>query len=1040
MSYTYSSGKPDASPSPAPRIFTTSITTQTTSQQSLESQASGYNLRSRQVEDAEIIAYYSNLSEFQTHVATPTYEHTVRYQICEPLGERDDETGWVYIYNRASTPGYVKIGWTARSVEARLIDWSKCGYTPNELFRAGGVPNAHRAETLTHYELMKEWRRERRCRVHTGISHQEWFEVSQERAIQVLGDWAEFFRKAKPYGEDGWLKGGWRSVVDDMVKKGEDVTSKKLLERYEESVKPTVKDEATIIPEVVNVELMSSKGKEREVVPREAPKQEKPSIVEEIQESFVKLCADWEELSKQYAQPTTGSPITSPTQRVDGVSSHLSSKEHFKVDSQVDGVPTLKIDLGTKTPGNVPSVFTTAGASARTEPLPSSGSLFSKQPSVKVEPLAKSEVPPRPDLQSNPSEPAKGDTPSLSGVTAKPSLAFHLKPASKTEPSVFGSALFDRPAQPLKESLFGSDSFTDYSLPKRNPFETNTTSFVKPFATAGVPKAPSPFESTAANPQVNPFKTDLPPKANPFSPIVPPPASTTPAFDTTAPFQTSSIFGSAKIDTPVTTEPLFGGRSFKADSLPERQSLFDTNASAQAKPLFNTGAQSSASSSLRTKPADKTDPSVTKESLFGTRLFKFDSLPKTTTLFGASPSTQSSASSLFATKAADKTNDTAVTAESLFGMPVSKTSTSTQSKSLFDTTRSSKSTPSSGATVQSSTLFSFETKTADNVRSPSKESSLFGTRSLSTDTLSQNKSLFGSSSSSTTTKSSCDTVAQSSALFGFKVKSSDTSNPPVDTTSLFGKQTPLTPNALPQTQPLFSESVPLRTSENSSSLFGHTSKRSLFETTTTPLKMDSASKNASLFSQSGSLFSKNEPIVKPGGPSKPLFDTSAFPKTQFAFQAVSSSTFKKLPKILALPASNASENNEAPNPQTDLIKPPTQMEVHVHEQERSPQEGDDNEVTIVEHEAEVAAASVVTYEEEGETLVNDSHEPLALKMEALEIVDKLVQVVACTTEVNETLEAEAQTKAESMGRAQDGVEVMKREGGVDAGTAVAVTA
>lgn len=157
------------------------------------------------------------------------------------------------MYSRRSSPGYVKIGWTARSVDERLAQWSECGYTPIELFRATAVPCAQRVETLTHYELIKEWRREQPCKgclknKGKSVRHQEWFEVSQERAIQILSTWVEFFKKANPYELSGSLKSDWREVVNEMKKNDEAVTSRKLLEHYEATiVKETIRTKETVI-------------------------------------------------------------------------------------------------------------------------------------------------------------------------------------------------------------------------------------------------------------------------------------------------------------------------------------------------------------------------------------------------------------------------------------------------------------------------------------------------------------------------------------------------------------------------------------------------------------------------------------------------------------------------------------------------------------------------------------------------------------------------------------------------------------------------
>jgi hypothetical protein len=191
-----------------------------------------------------------SLSEFRPHIAEPLPSDFVSWKILEPLSGRDSETGSLYIFDRTSSPGYVKIGWTARSVKLRLEDWSKCGYTPNLLFSVHRVPHALRAETLTHHELIKEWRRERMCKAEwCRKSHQEWFEISKERATRVLGDWAEFIQTAEPYSSEGLLKPQWKEFVKTMTGNGETITAKTCLEHY----KASIDEEATLIDDSVSL-------------------------------------------------------------------------------------------------------------------------------------------------------------------------------------------------------------------------------------------------------------------------------------------------------------------------------------------------------------------------------------------------------------------------------------------------------------------------------------------------------------------------------------------------------------------------------------------------------------------------------------------------------------------------------------------------------------------------------------------------------------------------------------------------------------------
>ncbi|KAH6613055.1 T5orf172 domain-containing protein [Boeremia exigua] len=235
----------DASSSSLPHVPSTT-TPSTTSPISEPSGAQKrYNLRSSAIDDslAQLRSQAERflLAEFHPHIKEPTSEDTVAWRFCADLSKgdnrRDFQTGSVYIYNRESSPGYVKIGWTSRSVNTRLAEWSECGYKPNEVFRVTGVPHAQRVETLTHFELIKEWRRERPCRgcLEKGkgeIRHQEWFEVSPERAEQVVSMWAQLFMESDPYELNGSLKDDWKNVIDVMKLDGEAITSKRLLEHY----------------------------------------------------------------------------------------------------------------------------------------------------------------------------------------------------------------------------------------------------------------------------------------------------------------------------------------------------------------------------------------------------------------------------------------------------------------------------------------------------------------------------------------------------------------------------------------------------------------------------------------------------------------------------------------------------------------------------------------------------------------------------------------------------------------------------------------
>jgi hypothetical protein len=183
------------------------------------------------------------------------------------------------MFDRDSSPGHVKIGWTAGSVEGRLIDWSGCGYVPNPLFQVHGVPFAHRVETLTHHELIKEWRAERECKnKRCGRSHCEWFEVGKERAMQVLGGWADLFKKHQPYDSTGLLKDQWRDVIERMDRKKVLVTVESLLEHHARALDDTIEELRVRIASLTGEE--PTLAKENSPTNRDAlPKEELPAKI-----------------------------------------------------------------------------------------------------------------------------------------------------------------------------------------------------------------------------------------------------------------------------------------------------------------------------------------------------------------------------------------------------------------------------------------------------------------------------------------------------------------------------------------------------------------------------------------------------------------------------------------------------------------------------------------------------------------------------------------------------------------------------------------
>ena len=135
-------------------------------------------------------------------------ERTLLSVMNRPLGPNDEKEGYVYIFtqslNDSSHNGYVKIGVTI-DVSQRMKGWkTRCGYIPHEEYRSLKIPNAMRAESLVHRELIKHRRILNNCPGCQG-THDEWIETDVPTARRIVDHWAEWMAMAKPYNDDGQL-------------------------------------------------------------------------------------------------------------------------------------------------------------------------------------------------------------------------------------------------------------------------------------------------------------------------------------------------------------------------------------------------------------------------------------------------------------------------------------------------------------------------------------------------------------------------------------------------------------------------------------------------------------------------------------------------------------------------------------------------------------------------------------------------------------------------------------------------------------------
>jgi hypothetical protein len=128
--------------------------------------------------------------------------HRIRQKVKEELESEDLKDGYVYAFDVPGNPGFVKIGYTSRSVEERHEEWRfECNREPQILYpTASGaiakVQHAHRVEAFCHEDLAHL-----RIRIYCSAcmkQHLEWFQVPSGEAVAVIRKWSKWM-STDPY-------------------------------------------------------------------------------------------------------------------------------------------------------------------------------------------------------------------------------------------------------------------------------------------------------------------------------------------------------------------------------------------------------------------------------------------------------------------------------------------------------------------------------------------------------------------------------------------------------------------------------------------------------------------------------------------------------------------------------------------------------------------------------------------------------------------------------------------------------------------------
>ncbi|KAJ4363023.1 hypothetical protein N0V83_010141 [Neocucurbitaria cava] len=134
-----------------------------------------------------------------------------------------EKKGIIYILHDPDRPelGY-KIGATTRSTYLDRINEhrQKCNFEPNVVHEGIEIDYCFRTEKLIQAELdnfCQHWDctgTHKSPRVSKSETHEEYFLVSEELAIQTAKKWEDFMRREKPYGWSGKLKPVWRYLLE----------------------------------------------------------------------------------------------------------------------------------------------------------------------------------------------------------------------------------------------------------------------------------------------------------------------------------------------------------------------------------------------------------------------------------------------------------------------------------------------------------------------------------------------------------------------------------------------------------------------------------------------------------------------------------------------------------------------------------------------------------------------------------------------------------------------------------------------------------
>jgi hypothetical protein len=148
---------------------------------------------------------------------------------------KSQDEGYLYIYRSPKCPNHVKIGRTKKTPLERIDQWGKCKLPIARVQddKSVSFQHARLAENLIKKELHNV-RRKYTCHkcerpkpspprqgeeaTAKMVDHEEWYQISEERALTIVHRWRDCLVSDSPYDEDGGLRPSWKLKLDHISK------------------------------------------------------------------------------------------------------------------------------------------------------------------------------------------------------------------------------------------------------------------------------------------------------------------------------------------------------------------------------------------------------------------------------------------------------------------------------------------------------------------------------------------------------------------------------------------------------------------------------------------------------------------------------------------------------------------------------------------------------------------------------------------------------------------------------------------------------